>query len=392
MQSGWLDPATAAEENPLAMAVATHQPTAAARLTAWAPQGGPRELGPGESPAPSELLWCDLGDGATVEEALAELGPLCPELDRAMLVELLTPDALPEDNEWLGGQVKLASTCALAFERLDEGPDDDIDDGVVIVQPVELLASERWLISRWHPARRIADGPGEDARGEPLLSRGDCEAAVERRWRNGDGRTAGDLGVLVMHQLALTYAPAERELSSVLEDWELRLYEGDRTPEQLSAQREALRRLWRLRAVLRDWIAPLNRPGMSLDVEKVWLPATDHAEAIRVDDRMDRVLDNLTKLGENLRASFHLIHLEESERERDRRELVQRRVEIVAAVFLVPTFIFGLYGSNTWLPGQGSVLGFIVMVLIVVGVTIGSVLLIQRWQRDRAPGSTVDGA
>ena len=194
-----------------------------------------------------------------------------------------------------------------------------------------------------------------------IVDRQECVEAVERRWRSGNGATAGDLGVLVMHELALTYAPAERELRAVLEDWELRLYEGDRTPEELTDQREALRRLWRLRAVLRDWVAPLNRPGMSLDIDKVWLPASDHAEAIKVDDRVDRVLENLATLGEALRSSFHLVHLEEAERERDRREQVQRQVELVAAIFIVPTFIFGLYGANTWLPGQGSRLGFAIM-------------------------------
>jgi hypothetical protein len=361
------------------------------KLTAWTPGGGPRELQPGESPRADELLWCDLDGEAAVDDALAELAPICPSLDRAMLEELLTPDELPSDREWLDGAVKLVSTCALAFERLDEGPEDEIDDGVVIVQPVELLASERWLISRWHPARRIADA-GEDRAADSILKRSTCIGPVERRWRSGNGRTAGDLGVLIMHQLALTYAPAERELSSVLEDWELRLYEGDRTPRQLSDQREALRRLWRLRAVLRDWIAPLNRPGMSLDIEKVWLPASDHAEAIKVDDRMDRVLDNLTQLGENLRASFHLVHLEESERERDRREQVQRQVELVAAIFIVPTFIFGLYGANTWLPGQATVLGFVVMIAIVIGVTVGSVVLLNRWQRERGPGTGAEPA
>ena len=49
--------------------------------------------------------------------------------------------------------------------------------------------------------------------------------------------------------------------------------------------------------------------------------------------------------------------------------------------------IFGLYGSNTWLPGQGSRIGFAIMIAIVLAVTAGSVLLLQRWQRDRGPGT-----
>lgn len=364
-------------------------------LSAWTPGESARRLELDEVPEDDEVLWCDLAGISDPDLALAALEPLCPGLERPMLEALLTPDHLPEDHSWpdgpdgLDGEIKLASTCALAFERIDDGPEDEIDDGCVIVQRVELLASEGWLITRWHPSLKLGIGDSELPAPE-IIDRAACVAAIERRWRTGNAATAGDLGVLVMHELGLTYAPAERELRSVLEDWELRLYEGDRTPAQLSDQREALRGLWRLRAVLRDWIAPLNRPGMSLDIEKVWLPASDHAEAIKVDDRVDRVLADLAELGEALRSSFHLIHLEESERERDRREQVQRQVELVAAIFIVPTFIFGLYGSNTWLPGQGSRLGFVVMIAVVLGVTLGSVLLLQRWQRDRGPGTSIE--
>jgi hypothetical protein len=354
-------------------------------LSAWKPGEPARRLELDEQPAEDEILWCDLGSLSEPALALKALEPLCPGLEVEMLEELMTADRLPEDREWHDGEIKLASTCALAFERSQDDPLDGVDDGFVIVQQVELLASESWLITSWHGARRLSDVDNSMVAPD-IVDRHECVESVERRWRTGNGTTAGDLGVLVMHELALTYAPAERDLRAVLEDWELRLYEGGRTPDELSDQREALRRLWRLRAVLRDWIAPLNRPGMSLDLDKVWLPASDHEEAIKVDDRVDRVLENLATLGEALRSSFHLVHLEESERERDRREQIQRRVEIVAAVFLVPTFIFGLYGSNTWLPGQGSRLGFVVMVAVVFAVTIGSVYLLQRWQRERGPG------
>jgi hypothetical protein len=355
-------------------------------LSAWKPGEPARRLELDEAPAEDEILWCDLGAISEPRMALRALQPLCPGLELDMLEELMTADRLPEDREWLDGDIRLASTCALAFERRDDGPGDGIDDGYVVVQQVELLASESWLLTSWHEARRLAD-VDSSMLAPDVVDRQECVESVERRWRTGNGATAGDLGVLVMHELALTYAPAERELRSVLEDWELRLYEGDRTTAELTDQREALRRLWRLRAVLRDWIAPLNRPGMSLDIDKVWLPASDHAEAIKVDDRVDRVLENLATLGEALRSSFHLVHLEESERERDRREQVQRQVELVAAIFIVPTFIFGLYGANTWLPGQGSQAGFVVMVLVVVGVTLGSIVLLQRWQRERGPGT-----
>ena len=192
-----------------------------------------------------------------------------------------------------------------------------------------------------------------------------------------------------MHELALTYAPTERDVGSMLEDWELQLYDGETTREQLAMQREALRRLWQVRAVMRDWIAPLNLPGLGLDLEKAWLPCADHAEAKAVDDRIDRVLKNLAELGEALRSSFHLIHLEEAECERERREQMQRRIEVIAAIFLIPTFIFGLYGANTWLPGQGREWGFVAMLAVMALFTLAGVLLLLRWHKHRAPGPAI---
>ena len=56
---------------------------------------------------------------------------------------------------------------------------------------------------------------------------------------------------------------------------------------------------------------------------------------------------------------------------------------VIALALAAAQSIFGLYGANTWLPGQGSQIGFVIMVVVVVGVTFASILLLQRWQRDR---------
>ena len=160
-----------------------------------------------------------------------------------------------------------------------------------------------------------------------------------------------------MHELTLTYGPCERELGALLEEWELRLYDGSTPRGEIAEQRRALRELWQLRAHMRDWIAPLNRVGISLDVNRAWLPCSDQAEAAAVDDRIDRVLRNLAELGVALRSSFHLLHLEEHERERERREGMQRRIEIMAAIFLIPTFVFGLLRGQHLAPRSGSRVG-----------------------------------
>jgi CorA-like Mg2+ transporter protein len=351
------------------------------RFSAWPAGGAPRLVKPGDALGDGEILWCELLAGLNAGEASAALTSHCPGLTSEMLEELLTPDLLPEGHDYVGGSIRLASMCALRYEPAIAAwaP----DDTAIAIQPVELLASHTWLVTNWHEPRRVTSD-GENASGVEIVDPTVCRSAMERRWRSGNGHTAGDLGLLLMHELALTFAPTARDLSSVLEDWELRLYDGESTTDQLLAQRDALRRLWQLRAVMRDWVAPLNRPGMSFDIDKVWLPCADHAEAKAIDDRTDRVLENLAKLGEALRASFHLIHLEEVERERERREQMQRRVELIAAIFLIPTFIFGLYGANTWLPGQGREWGFAVMLAVMGVFTLSGVLLINRWHGQRA--------
>ena len=55
--------------------------------------------------------------------------------------------------------------------------------------------------------------------------------------------SAGDLGILLMHELTLTYGPCERELGALLEEWELRLYDGSTPRGEIAVQRRALREL-----------------------------------------------------------------------------------------------------------------------------------------------------
>jgi membrane protein implicated in regulation of membrane protease activity len=60
---------------------------------------------------------------------------------------------------------------------------------------------------------------------------------------------------------------------------------------------------------------------------------------------------------------------------------VQHRVELLAAGFLVPTFIVGFYGANTWVPGQGQHWGFWVMVIVLAVLSVLVVAFVWRTQR-----------
>ncbi|MGN6217539.1 MAG: CorA family divalent cation transporter, partial [Solirubrobacterales bacterium] len=141
---------------------------------------------------------------------------------------------------------------------------------------------------------------------------------------------------------------------------------------------DQLPELWSLMAVLRDWLGRLNKSGLRADVNKAWLPVSDHKAAIEVDERIDKALEQLGRLSATLRQSFGRLHLEQSEAQRKRSERVQRRNELLAAGFLVPTLVVGFYGANTWVPGQGRHWGFWVMVTVLAVLSLVVMTLFWR--------------
>jgi Mg2+ and Co2+ transporter CorA len=150
--------------------------------------------------------------------------------------------------------------------------------------------------------------------------------------------------------------------------------------QDMRRHREQLAELWALMAVLRDWIKPQNQSGLEGDLEKAWLPIEDEDLATAVDERINRALANLRDLAGTLRSSFNLIHLQQLDEQRDKREKLMRRIEVVAAAFLIPTLIVGFYGANTWVPGQGAHWGFWVMIAVLVMFSALGVGLVLRWQ------------
>lgn len=351
----------------------------------------------GQEPTPLErdrddfgggIAWFDLNAGGDPETLFSHLGPRCEGLTLEMLEDLMSPDPLPQDEQWDAGVIRLASTFAVYPTESKNGRCDwscAVPSPNLVYEPVELVSNGDWLLTCWHRTQTYC---GYDPVGEPRPPREHNEICrgVAKRWltkRHGH-LVAADLGVLVMHELALTYAPAHRQLHAALEEWELKLYgdvKGDLT--QLKADPQALRDLWSARARLLDWLNPLNIPGLNEDLDKAWLPATDHDEVKLVDKRIDKALAALSKLGESLRSSFHSLQLLAAEGQRDRGERRQRRIERMAAIFLIPTLVVGFYGANTWVPGQQRHWGFWVMVLAIVALTVvGSTLIALLHSRD----------
>lgn len=343
------------------------------RISVWRRNGESQVVELPELPAADGFHWFELSCGVQEVGSLLEfLSGHCPGLTETMLTDLLTPDEQPEGEVYEGG-IRLASSFSVDPWRPDRHVDRGTPQGVGVLrfQPVELLAGESWLVTCWHPQRTFQGSRKADE--QPPGNADGLWEEVAARWRRKPGALPGDLGVFVMHELALTYAPAHRALSAWLEDWELSLYIDDDLDNH-----DQLPELWGLMAVLRDWLNPLNKAGLRADVGKAWLTVSDHAAVIEVDERIDRALEQLGKLSETLRQSFGLLHLEQADEQRKRSERVQRRNELLAAGFLVPTLIVGFYGANTWVPGQGRHWGFYVMVIVLAVLSMLVVVIFWR--------------
>ena len=375
---------------------AAASPVRIRRITDWRPGEGPREAEEGASPDDG-VRWIDLdvleplagrAPESTVRSLLETLGPHCGEqLDAAMIDDLLDVQDKREGERYSEGRVRSVSAFRVSTRRLTgevEGERVGVG-GELMLQPVEFLAGDGWVITAWHTRRtyRGAEPLRED---DPPEDRDEVMEEARDRWLAEGAHSAGDLALLVLHELVLTYRAACFAIRGWLEEWELRLYlEND-------IDREGLQSLWGQMTRLREWIQPLNRPGLTRDARKAWFSGvTDHTFVARVDDEgVDRALAELGTLADMLRASFQVLSYRLLEDQRDRREQLQRRIEIAAAAFLVPTLIVGFYGANTHVPGEGTWWGFWTMVLALIVLSALSVAGVWLWQerekRNREEG------
>jgi Mg2+ and Co2+ transporter CorA len=363
------------------------------RADLWQSESEPTPLDPTSAGFNGGIAWFDVKSEGDTDQLFAYLAPRCQGLTVEMLEDLLEPDRRPQGEEWGDGHFRLASTFAVYPTATKNDRGDwacPVPSADLLYQPVELLSNGDWLITCWHGAETYS---GWDMVGEsgPATRCGEVRRGVVKRWLEKPAKTAADLGVLVMHELALTYAPAHRQLYAALEEWELSLY-GDVSGglTDYEAEPERLRDLWRARARLLDWLNPLNVAGLRQDLSKAWLPATDLDEVSQVDDRVDKALAALSRLGESLRSSFHSLQLKTAEAQRDRNEQRQQKLEFWAAIFLIPTFVVGFYGANTWVPGEQRQWGFCVMLAVILGLTTLGLRVISRdhgglpgWPRRR---------
>ncbi len=86
-------------------------------------------------------------------------------------------------------------------------------------------------------------------------------------------------------------------------------------------------------------------------------------------------------LSEAIRADMDLLMLQASATQQEQTERLQGYLSRVTGLILVPTFVAGLFGANTRLPGGGSWMGFDLMVVLMVVSSIAVYLIMRRLAR-----------
>jgi hypothetical protein len=272
----------------------------------------------------------------------------------------------------------MVSAFAVHADESEEGASDaDASKaGALVVQLVEMLAGDGWMITCWHRSKRY-EGAEEIEEGPPL-GRDEVLQGVERWWVQGGLSTAGDLATLVLHELVLTYPSAARVMNSWLEQWELDFHRRfDKT------ERHTLIDVRSLLAELEDRLRAIERP--ETDAADSWFTgfSTDKWPE-RVQKLLDRALSDLESIHSTLRSSLDLLavhataqQLRLAQQQAQQQEKLQGALALVTSVLLVPTLIAGAFGANTMIPGQGKWSGFVLMVILMVAGATGTWLLIR---------------
>lgn len=351
------------------------------RFFDWVPGERPRELELNAADAAQGVLWVDIdvltADAEDVHKALARV---CGrELSREIVDDLLEADQRPKVVRFPHDEVRLVASLHVAAEEYEAGAADaEVSKaGRLVFRPIEIAAGDGWIVTSRHKGGRY-EGGREVGQVDPLPL-DDLIARVGRAWVATEGRTPGDLGMLVLDDLAESYRPAHRELYAWLESWELDFNERLHQTEQ-----QTLKDIRGLLSLLRVRLTSLSpshdRPG------DAWFGglSSEHVAAA-LDRRVERALRQLAEMTEVLRTSFQVLttagaaeQLRLAQEQQQRGERLDDRITVITSLLLVPTLVVGIYGANTKLPGRDAWFGFELMLLLMAASAIVSYLLVRR--------------
>jgi transposase-like protein len=205
-------------------------------------------------------------------------------------------------------------------------------------------------------------------------------AGIEQCWvERGDDRLE-QLVLLLVREVARGYPIARRTLYSWLEQWELEFHRAETPIEQAT-----LRDLRSLISEMQRRLHALEESGLTVG-EGNWL-AVEHTRRLREELQawLDRATLGLTNLAGTLRTATELqtsagirSHLKLAQEQAAQADRFQDQIALVTSILLVPTFIAGLFGANTAIPGQGHWSGFVLMVILMALGAVSTLAVFRR--------------
>jgi Mg2+ and Co2+ transporter CorA len=359
----------------------TSHPSEFIRVMEMVPGEAPREWDGLNAPSTNGVLWVDIDIlNADLRTLLEVLPRLCPGISEERITDLFLVDLAPKVESDDDGQVRAVSAVQVKAKETCGTRElhGRSKAGALSFQLVEIVSNEHWLVTCWH-RERIHCGVDEDAAAGEVPDHRSVDAAVAARWQElgpARARTAGDLGVLLLEEITNSYERARLELYAWLDSWELDFFRraGD---DQIRTAKEIDRRtLVDLRALASEFrrqVTPLDVPRKKAK-DEFFSSVSNCEPAERVDEVVDRSLDDLKDLTDRVRSSFDLVHLQMSDIQERHTVELQSKFEIIAAVFLAPTLIAGFFGANTWLPGGNDPHALRSFEVMVATMVVGALL------------------
>jgi hypothetical protein len=360
------------------------QPAGVSNVTIWSAGSLPKPARLVQGPGMGGVLLVEVdqqtADATSLAAALGEvLAARGAGFDAPTDVVHLFADLLSRDGEPGRGPVdgvaslqKVVPALARAVDAGDSRP------RLVRFDLLEIIAVGDVVLTCWHP--EMADLPGGEPSG-PLPSDEVPERAA-RLWSEYGGRSAADLGVCLLLAVVERYRRLFRYVELWIEEWESDFHRAV-TDDVAIAGIGTLTELRAILADIRKHLVPLDVPRDRARYE--WFPGVTSEElAHDADATIDQALGRVRTLADELRRLVDLTQsrqtlrqIELAQQQASRSELLQRRIENITAVLLVPTLVASIWGANTELPGRGSWGGFGIMLGVMVATGLVSWLALR---------------
>ena len=381
-------------------------------MSVWRPGSAGRDEQPltadtAPEPADDGVLWFDVdpldSDPSTEEShrCVAEitelLQPWCPQLDDFIIRDLLTPDAHPKVETYGDERSGIRSISTAAVVARELPADDDDFDGVdeqLIFQMVELVVGPGWILTCWHPSQIFTGS--EEVEFGPSLLREPFLSHVAHRWVHDEieGRdpnqpkNSADLGLYLARSLVATYGASIRMLQRWVSTWEVGFYKSLSSHDKPKKLKEAAVEISNFLSMVGEFsrgVSAFRLAGEEMPNKSWFAEALSDGESVKGPGKHAKALaravetaeSKLTQLAAGIRADMDLLMIQSQATQQESSERLQAYLGKVTGLVLVPTFVAGLFGANTALPGQGSWGGFELMLLLMVVSGIASYLVIR---------------